>query len=95
MLSRAFNMRQRVVVVIGFGAALYVFGTLLTTRGEIEFGWVAYAPLSNAVNTADFPGGLHSWARLLIWFALIVVWVGTSVVLLRSRPSADSSERAD
>jgi hypothetical protein len=95
MLSRAFNTRQRVVVIIGFGAGLYLFGSWLTSRGEVEFGWVAYAPLSNAVNTADFPGGLHPWARLLIWLALILIWVGTSVILLRSRASGDASERAD
>jgi heme/copper-type cytochrome/quinol oxidase subunit 1 len=90
MRSRAFNIRQRIVVVIGSGAALYLFGSWLTTRGEVDFGWVAYAPLSNAVSSGGFPGGLHPWARLLIWIALILVWVGTSVVLLRSRADGDA-----
>ena len=77
------------VVVVGLGAGLYFFGSWLTTRGEVGFGWVGYAPLS------DFPGGLHPWIRLLIWLALIVVWVGAGVVLLRSRATDDASERAD
>jgi heme/copper-type cytochrome/quinol oxidase subunit 1 len=95
MRSRAFNTRQRIVLVIGFGAGLYLLGTWLTSLGEGNFGWVAYAPLSNAVNTADFPGGLNLGARLLIWLALILIWVGTSVVLLRSMPDVDASRRSE
>jgi heme/copper-type cytochrome/quinol oxidase subunit 1 len=77
------------VVVVGLGAGLYFFGSWLTTRGEVGSGWVGYAPLS------DFPGGLDPWVRLPIWLALIVVWVGAGVVLLRSRATDDASERAD
>jgi heme/copper-type cytochrome/quinol oxidase subunit 1 len=95
MRSRAFNTPQRIVLIIGIGAGLYLLGSWLTTLGEGNFGWVAYAPLSNAVNTADFRGGLNSGARLLIWLAVILVWVGTSVVLLRSRPDVDASGRAE
>jgi hypothetical protein len=74
------NHRQRVVVVVGLGFALYVFGQWATTRGG-AFGWVAYAPLSRA--TFSPPGYLHPWVQLLIWLGLTVVWVATSVVLLR------------
>lgn len=96
MRSRAFNIRQRVVVVIGFGAGLFFFGSWLTTRGEGGSGWVAYAPLSGAINTSGLPGpGLHPWIRLLIWLALIVVWVVVGVVLLRSRAAEESSGPVD
>jgi hypothetical protein len=80
------SLRQRIVVVIGLAAALYVFGSWATTRGGL-YGWVAYAPLSNAVNVAN--GGLHPWVRLVIWLALILAWVLLSVALLGS--SSDSS----
>ena len=96
MRSRAFNVRQRVVVVIGIGAALFFFGSWLTTRGQGGSGWVAYAPLSNTINASDLPGpGLHPWVRLLIWLALIAIWVVAGVVLLRTRSPEDSSGPAD
>lgn len=89
-------MHQRVVVVIGLGIGLYFFGGWVTTRDGFRTGWVAYAPLSNAVNTANLRGpGLHPWVRLLIWLALIAVWVVVGVLLLRSRPAQDSSSPAD
>jgi len=80
-------MRQRVVVVIGFGAGLYFFGSWITSRGGTATGWTSYAPLS--INQPIPPGsGLHPWVRLVIWLVLILVWVLSSVYLLRSpRPS--------
>jgi hypothetical protein len=90
--SGKLNTRQRIVVVIGLGVGLYFFGGWVTTRGGVGTGWVAYAPLSNTVNTANYPGQVHHpWVRLIIWLALIIVWVLTSVVLLRS-PSTPKAE---
>ena len=74
-------------MLIGLGAGLYVLGGWLTTRGRAGSGWVAYAPLSGAVNTADLPGpGLHPWVRVVIWLVLIVAWTVAGVTLLRARP---------
>lgn len=88
MRPRDWNSRQRLVVVVGFGIALYFFGGWITTRDTFS-GWVAYAPLSSTVNV---PGsGLHPWVRLLIWLALILVWIVTSVVLLRTDAGSDKS----
>jgi heme/copper-type cytochrome/quinol oxidase subunit 1 len=80
-------MRQRVVVVIGFAAGLYFFGSWITSRVGTATGWTSYAPLS--IGQANPPGpGLHPWVRLIIWLALILIWVLSSVFLLRSpRPS--------
>lgn len=94
--SRTFNVRQRVVVVVGTGAALLFFGSWLTTRGQGGSGWVAYAPLSDTINATDLPApGFHPWVRLLIWLALIAIWVAVGVVLLRTRSPEDSSGSAD
>jgi len=88
MRFRDWNARQRIVVVIGLGIALYFFGGWITTRDTVT-GWVAYAPLSNSVN---FPGaGLPPWARLLIWLALILVWMVSSLALLRTAAGSDES----
>jgi len=85
-------MQQRIVVVIGLGVGLYFFGGWVTTRGGAGAGWVAYAPLSHAVDTAQLPGsGLHPWVRLVIWLALIVVWVVASVAILRN-PSGSNAD---
>jgi uncharacterized membrane protein YwaF len=76
------NRSQRLVIVVGLGVALYFFGGWITTRGTgAQFGWVAYAPLSN---TNNLLGGLHPWVRLVIWLVLIVVWAVASLWLLRS-----------
>ena len=96
MRSRGLNTRQRVVVVIGTGAGLFFFGSWLTTRGQGGSGWVAYAPLSNTVNAAGPAGpGLHPWVRLLVWLALVAVWVVVGVVLLRSRRPEDAPGTVD
>lgn len=93
MGSGTLNTRQRIVVVIGLGVGLYFFGGWVTTRGGVGTGWVAYAPLSNTVNTANFPGqGLHAWVRLIIWLTLIAVWVLASVALLRSRSEPETED---
>jgi len=83
------NRAQRLVIVIGLGAALYALGQWLTSLGSnLPYGWVAYAPLSKQFG----PDGLHPWARLLIWLALIVIWVATSALLLRSGTTNESRE---
>ena len=94
MASRAFNARQRIVVVIGLGAGLYFFGSWATTRGEVGSPWVAYAPLSEN-NSPNWSGGLHAWVRLLIWLALVAIWAGAGVFLLRSRTRQDPSQPVD
>ena len=80
--------------MVGLGVALYFFGGWITTRGTgAQFGWVAYAPLSNTTDVPLGPGGLHPWVRLIVWLVLILVWVGTSVILLRS-PTSRKNEGA-
>jgi hypothetical protein len=91
---RRMNRGQRVVIVIGLGVAMYSLGGWITTRGTgTPYGWVGYAPLQT-YNTPNILGGLHPWVRLVIWIALVVVWVFTSMLLLRSPapPQGDASE---
>ena len=79
------------MVTFGVGAGLFFFGSWLTTLGRVGSGWVAYAPLSNTIDASNLPaGGLHPWAPLMIWLALIGVWVLVGVVLLRSRSAEES-----
>jgi heme/copper-type cytochrome/quinol oxidase subunit 1 len=81
MGSRQPNRAQRVVVVVALAAALGASGQWLTSLGSRpDFGWVAYAPLSNRIT----PDGLHPWVQLLIWLALIIVWAFVGVALLRT-----------
>ena len=75
--------------MVGLGVALYVFGGWITTRGGPGSGWVAYAPLSTTPDAPDGIVGLHPWVRLLIWLALVLIWVIASVLLLRSRSGPD------
>jgi hypothetical protein len=75
---------QRIVLVVALAATLVVIGLYLTTIGAgsaADFGWFGYAPLTP--NSPLDGGGPPAWARLLIWLALIAVWAGLSLRLLR------------
>ena len=82
------NIPQRIVIVVGLGFALMVFGDWAMTWGthSADFGWVGYAPLSNAIYA---PGRLHPWVRMVIWLVLIAVWIVASVFVLRARKSEE------
>lgn len=83
MQRRQLNRSQRVILVIGLGFALSLFGDWVTALGSrANVGWVAYAPLSSSYNFPAF-GGFHPWVRLVMWLVLIAVWTGLSVLLLR------------
>ncbi len=90
---RSKALAQRVVLVIALAFALAVLGRYLVSLGHhTSYGWFAYAPL-NSTTSPPRSGGLHAWARLLIWLGLVVVWALVSVWLLRpgkdSRPPAE------
>jgi hypothetical protein len=90
MMKRSFSRAQRVVVIIGLGLAFNAFGQWLMTLGSrADFGWVAYAPLSNSVSVLG--GGLHPWVRFAIWLILILLWTAAAVLLLSER----STNRGD
>jgi heme/copper-type cytochrome/quinol oxidase subunit 1 len=81
------NRFQQIVAVIGLGAGLWLVGTFVTTLGGPKsFGWVAYAPLSNAV---AIPGrDLTSGEQWLVWLGLVAVWVVVSCLILRDRATS-------
>ncbi|NNN09321.1 MAG: hypothetical protein HKL85_09040 [Acidimicrobiaceae bacterium] len=97
MKRRRFNLAQRVVVVFGLGAVLYLIGGWATSINSFS-GWVGYAPLrqgSAAFATTTFIGGfLHPWVRFVIWLVLIALWVGVSLTLLRSLPIEKSVDES-
>ena len=79
---RLLSLFQRIVIVIALAGVLWLFGDWVTTLGSPN-GWVAYAPLSNAVN---HPPGIPYGLRILIWIGLVMVWGIKSVWLLGSEP---------
>lgn len=81
------NVAQRIVIVVGLGIGLAFFGHWVTNLGVHRVGWLSYAPLSRTVYALP-QGGLHPWARLLIWLVLTALWLGASLALLRSRTTA-------
>jgi hypothetical protein len=89
MRSRTLNVGQRVIIVVGIEISLYLLGQWAIGYwqfgSEGSSGWVAYAPLSAASTPPQVV--LHPWVRLVIWLALTLVWVVSSVVLLRRRDS--------
>jgi hypothetical protein len=78
------NGGQRIIVVIGIGIALYLFGEWLIGFWEGgSFGWVGYAPLSQAPLPSVVV--LHPWVRLLIWLAITAIWVIASLGIMSTR----------
>jgi hypothetical protein len=89
------NLAQRVILVIGSGAALYIVGLWLTSLGtHFATGWVAYAPLSDS-SFGPSLGGLHPWVRLVIWLLLIFVWTGLSLAVLSGNSTKPQEKGSD
>jgi len=77
------NLPQRIIVVVGWGLALGLFGQWVTAIGQRgPFGWVAYSPLGP--NSVPSAGGLHPWVRLVIWLALVAAWAAGALWVLRT-----------
>jgi hypothetical protein len=86
------NPRQRVVIVAGFAFALYWLGRWIISAAGT--GWIAYAPLSGASSRAPFLL-THLWAQLLIWLGLVIVWVVSSLLILRDEQKPDQGPEPD
>lgn len=71
---------QRTILAIGTGVALFLVGGYVTTLGTGS-GWVAYAPLTSA--QLSQVGGLHRSVRLIIWLALLAIWLGAALWLFK------------
>jgi hypothetical protein len=88
---RRLNGPQKAVLVIGVGMGLYLLGQWFIGLWEGDsFGWVAYAPLSQATPPV---AALSTWVRLLVWLALTAIWVLISLGILSTRN--DSSATGD
>jgi hypothetical protein len=72
------NRGQRIVAVVGIGAAIFFVGVYLSELGSF-IGWVSSAPLARPPTR-----GLTSLEDLFLWLGLVALWVATSVFLLRS-----------
>ena len=81
-LRAALSTGQRVILVVGSGLGLYLLGGYVTTLGSGS-GWVGYAPLTSA-QLADL-GGFHRWVKLLIWLALLMIWIGAALFLFKPK----------
>lgn len=88
VLRSGLNRAQKIVVVVGLGIGLGFFGLWLTSLDRPPAS-IAYAPFSGAYVAV---GGLHPWLQLLIWLALVAVWVAASVNLLQDPPDPDGDD---
>jgi hypothetical protein len=81
--SNPFGLAERIVVALGFGAALVALANYAQTLGHraISFGWYAYAPLSSSATPPFQP--LSAPVHLAIWAGASVVWALASVALMK------------
>jgi hypothetical protein len=73
------TLRQRIVLLVALGAALWVLGQWVIEQAS-PFGgfWTGTAPLTSS---PDF--GLHRWVQAVLWLLLIAVWTIAALLLLR------------
>lgn len=81
------DFAQRIVLVVGMGLALCVFGLWITHIGS--HSPAGYRPMLLLRAGA---GSLPRWARFLLWLVLIVAWSVASLWVLH-QPKAQESER--
>ena len=70
----------------GMAFALYWLGRWIISAAGT--GWIVYAPLSGTSSRAPFLL-THLWAQLLIWLGLVLVWVVSSLLILRDHQKPD------
>ena len=88
------GLSQRIVLVIALALFLGAVGIYLVTLGTptAYLGGFGYTPLRPGINIIRGPD-LPTWAQLLVWMGLILVWTVASVVVLR--PAETTSSDAD
>src|SRR3984885_4093187 len=60
------------------GGGIIMVSGFLTTGGAADFGWVAYAPLSNSINT---PGaGPDMWIAALVLTGFSAIFTGVNII---------------
>ncbi len=74
------TLAQRIVLVVAFAATLRLVGLFIESVGSTDGGWFGYAPNSRALYLER--GGIGSFASILVWLGLVVVWALVSVWLL-------------
>lgn len=87
-LLTTLDSAQRIVLVIGMGLVLCVFGLWVTHIGSHGLG----ARRAMALLRPG-AGGVPPWGRFLIWLMLIALWSAASLWLLRQPHGSDSREQ--
>jgi hypothetical protein len=96
------NGGQKAVVCIALAAGLLVvgfaLGALLWDGPAAEGGWFNYAPNNGVVFSEDPSSDTDVVPQAAMWLALVGIWAGLSVLVLRPRaarertPSAPATE---
>jgi hypothetical protein len=83
-LLGSFGLAQRIVTVLGLGAAFVALGSFLDTVGydSVTFGWFAYAPLNTSTTAPFHPQ--PAWAHLAIWAGVSVLWALAALWIIGS-----------
>ncbi len=80
---------QRLVIVVGIGAALIALGDFITSLGT---GWAGYPPMPRML--LPFSAGMSAGPRLAVWLVLTALWVAVSLFILRERPAVPETASA-
>ena len=83
------GLAQRLVIVVGLGAALIAVGDFITgLGGGFPSGWTGY-PMPRVL--VPFATGMSAGPRLAVWLVLTALWVALSLFIVRERPAMAAS----
>ncbi len=84
------GLAQRLVIVVGLGAALIAVGDFITGLGSgFQSGWTGYAPMPRML--VPFTAGMSAGPRLAVWLVLTALWAAVSLFIVRERPAVAAS----
>ncbi|HEY6532389.1 MAG TPA: hypothetical protein VIY72_08805 [Acidimicrobiales bacterium] len=86
------NGRQQVILCVALGAVHVVLGFAARAwwwERSPSSGWFNYAPNNGVVFSSAGPDRGAIIAQAALWIALVAVWAGACLVLLRTRTSLD------
>ncbi len=79
------GLAQRLVIVVGLGAALIALGDFITgLGGGFPSGWAGY-PMPRVL--VPFATGMSAGPRLAVWLVLTALWMALSLFIVRERPA--------
>ena len=83
MPASRINRSQRIIIVIGLGALLFIVSSWMVTWGShLPYGSATFTTQNHGFDV----GGFHPWVKVAIWVVATALWAAVSIALMRTNP---------